>query len=277
MSSRGFKFVLGWIALLSFCLLAWISAACKGNIDSNRAPNSVSVFAAASLTEALGELKIVFERQNPGITVNLNLAGSQQLALEIEQGAQADVFASADSHWMSDVQVKQLIVLPPRIFAGNSLVVVTPKSNPAHIDQLQDLARPGLKIVIAAEAVPIGRYSREALEKLSHVPEFSSDYRTAVLRNVVSNEENVKAVLGKVQLAEADAGIVYRSDITAAVSDKVRVLEIPSEWNVVARYPIAVLKRASNPLAAEEFVALIMSEVGQHILRSHHFIPRNQL
>jgi molybdate transport system substrate-binding protein len=236
-------------------------------------PSTVTVFAAASLTESFRELGRLFEQQHPGISVQLSFAGSQQLALQLEQGAPADVFASADQHWMDYVKDKGLVEGETPVFARNRLTVIVPKSNPARIGKLQDLVRRGTKVVLAAEQVPVGKYSREALRKLAAAPGFPTDYGRRVVGNVVSQEENVKSVVSKVQLGEADAGIVYRSDITPAVARYVRQLDIPDEFNVIAEYPIAVTKPARNAESARLFVALVRSETGQRVLRAHRLIP----
>ena len=141
------------------------------------------------------------------------------------------------------------------------------------ISKLEDLTRRGIKLVVAAEAVPAGKYSRETLQNLAGAPGFPPEYDRRVLANVVSNEENVKAVVAKVQLGEADAGLVYRSDVTPAVARYVRVFEIPDPYNVIAAYPIAVLKEARNPEAARHFVELVSSDAGQRVLQRHGLLP----
>lgn len=235
---------------------------------------SITVFAAASLTEAFTVLGKVLEERMPDLRVAFNFAGSQQLALQIEQGARADVFASADQRWMEDLQRRGLILDTPREFARNRLVVIIPGSNPGKVTQLQDLARPGLKFVIAADAVPAGRYIRAALANLSRAPGFGRDFAQRVLKNVVSEEDNVKTVVAKVQLGEADAGAVYRSDVTRAVSDKVTAIDIPDPYNVIASYPIATT-RSGNP-TGQQFVALVLSPLGQQFLWGFNFLPPAQ-
>lgn len=232
--------------------------------------SSITVFAAASLTEAFTVLGRVFEERVP-LRVAFNFAGSQQLALQIEQGAQADVFASADQRWMKYLQQRGLILGAPREFARNRLVIITPRSNPGKITQLQDLARPGLKFVIEADAVPAGHYVREALAKLSRAPGFGPDFGQRVLKNVVSEEDNVKAVVAKVQLGEADAGAVYRTDVTQAVADKITAIDIPDPYNVIASYPIAIVK-GGNP-GGVQFATLILSQLGQQFLWGYNFLP----
>ena len=237
------------------------------------APSTLTVYAAASLTDAFKELGKKFDADHPGLTTRFNFAGSQQLALQIEQGAPADVFASADQRWMSYATEKGLIGGEPSVFARNRLVAIVPRTNPARIGSLQDLTHRGIKLVVPAEAVPAGKYSRETLQNLASAPGFPPEYNRRVLANVVSQEENVKAVVAKVQLGEADAGLVYRSDVTPAVARFVRVFEIPDPYNVIATYPIAVLKTARNPEAARQFVALVSSDAGQRVLQRHGMLP----
>lgn len=236
-------------------------------------PGTLTVFAAASLTESFRELGTKLEARTPGSSVVFNFAGSQQLALQLEQGAPADVFASADDRWMNYVKEKDLIDGEPKLFVRNRLVVIVPKTNPARIRDLPDLARKGTKIVLAAEAVPVGKYSREALRNLASAPGYPAEYDSRVVANVVSQEDNVKAVVSKVQLGEADAGIVYRSDVTPAVSRYVRAFDIPDQYNVIASYPIARVKASKNAQAAQAFIALVLSDEGQSVLRKHGFLP----
>ena len=149
--------------------------------------------------------------------MRFSFLGSQVLATQLAQGAPAEVFASADSRSMDAARAANRIDGMPFVFAQNKLVVIVPRTNPGRIGKLQDLARHGIKLVIGAESVPVGHYSREVLANLSRSPAFGSDFARRALSNVVSEEENVKAVVSKVQLGEADAGIVYRSDVTMAV------------------------------------------------------------
>ncbi|MBA3658839.1 MAG: molybdate ABC transporter substrate-binding protein [Gemmatimonadales bacterium] len=240
-------------------------------------PGTLTVYAAASLTEAFTELGQTLEASHPGLKVQFNFAGSQQLAAQLEQGAPADVFASADRRWMSYAAAKGMIVGADRIFARNRLVVIVPKTNPARIETLEDLSRRGIKLVLAAEAVPAGKYSRETLLNLGGAPGFPPQYARRVAANVVSQEENVKAVVAKVQLGEADAGMVYRSDVTSSVARYVRVFEITDPYNVIASYPIAALKESKNAMAAKWFIELVSSEAGQHVLQRHGFLPAEAL
>lgn len=253
----------------------WLLALLAGPVSTAIAQQSttLTVFAAASLTEPFSRLGKSLEAKHPGTTVRFNFAGSQQLVLQIQQGAKADVFASADERWMRTARDSGLVEGEPVIFARNALVVIVPRANPARIRRLQDLARSGAKVVIAAEAVPVGQYTRQMLDRLSAQPGFGTKYRQQVLANVASYEENVKGVVAKVQLGEADAGVVYRSDATGSVASQLSTLEIPEAANVLASYPIAVVRGAPSPEAARAFLALVESAEGQEVLRSAGFIP----
>ena len=200
------------VALVAFGLPA------LGPRLADPAPGTLTVYAAASLTESFRDLGRSLEQKHPGLTVEFSFAGSQQLALQLEQGAPADVFASADQRWMDYAKEKGLVEGEAPVFARNRLVLIVPRTNPARIGRLQDVARRGTKLVMAAEAVPVGKYTRESLQKLADANGFPRDYDRRVLANVVSQEENVKSVVSKVQLGEADAGFVYRSDVTPAVA-----------------------------------------------------------
>jgi len=236
-------------------------------------PAPLRVSAAASLAEAFTEIARGFERSHPGVAVRLNLAGSQQLAAQLEHGAVADVFASADERWMEHVAARGLLAGEARTFARNRLVVIVPRTNPARIGGLQDLARRGVKLVLGADAVPVGRYAREALERLAGSEGFERDFARRVLANVVSEEENVRAVVGKVQLGEADAGIVYRSDVPPALERLVRSFELPEPADVIARYRIAVLAGSPRPEAARAFVERVLSREGQAALARRGLLP----
>jgi molybdate transport system substrate-binding protein len=157
------------------------------------------------------------------------------------------------------------------VFARNRLTVIVPRANPARIVSLQDLSRRGVKLVLAAEAVPAGAYARRMLRSLSQEPGYPADFAERTLRNVVSNEENVRGVLGKVQLGEADAGVVYETDVSLASRRHVSTLAIPEAANVVAAYPIVAL-RGGNVEAARRFVALVRSDWGQGVLRKFGFL-----
>ncbi|MEX2238013.1 MAG: molybdate ABC transporter substrate-binding protein [Dehalococcoidia bacterium] len=239
--------------------------------DAFRIEGDLTVFAAASLTDAFGEMGSVLEANNPELDIEFNFASSNSLLTQIQEGAPADVYAAAAPNPV-DTAVEEGLVTTPEVFALNVPVIVVPADNPAGIESPADLANGGVKLVLAAEDVPIGTYSRQVITNLSQDPEYGDDYDDAVLDNVVSNESDVRAVLAKVELGEADAGIVYISD--AAVSgDKVRTIEFPEESNVIAEYPIAVVEDGDNGEAAAAFVEFVLSDVGQAILVEYGFQP----
>ena len=238
--------------------------------EASEPGTTLTVFAAASLTDAFGEIGRLFEEEYPGATVTFNFAGSNQLAAQIGEGAPADVFASANRRQMdAAVESGRIDASGVEIFVTNRLVVVYPSENPAGLSSLQDLAQPGLLLVLAAEGVPVGQYSLEFLHKASLDPQFGSPFREAVLSNVVSYEENVRSVLNKVELGEVDAGIVYTSD--AAGAEGLGRIEIPGPLNGIAEYPIAALNDSPNSDLAAAFVAWVLGDDGQAILAEYGF------
>jgi molybdate transport system substrate-binding protein len=226
-------------------------------------PKELTVFAAASLRESFEDLAKAFEAKSPGIKVRVNLAGSQELRTQIENGAQADVFASADQKHMATL-LKAKLVTAPRVFARNTPVIIVPKGNPAKVGAFDQLPK-AKKLVIGVPEVPIGTYTLQILDKAG------ADFKQKVLANVVSRELNVRQVMAKVSLGEADAGIVYRTDAIAA-KDKVEIIEIPAKLNVIAEYPVAVLTKAPQAAAARAFVDLLLSGDGQKRLAAAGFI-----
>ena len=238
------------------------------------ASGTLTVFAAASLTESFTELGQRFEADHPGVKVVFNLAGSQALSAQLGEGAPADVFASANTKEMTNaITAGRVADGSQKIFARNKLVVIYPMDNPAGLARLQDLAKPGLKLVLAAAEVPVGKYSVEFLDKAAQDAALGATFKDDVLKNVVSYEDNVKSVLTKVVLGEADAGIVYLTDISQANADKVGRLDIPDALNAVATYPIAAVSDAAQPDLAQAFVELVLSEQGQAILAKYGFLP----
>ena len=224
----------------------------------------LTVFAAASLSDSFKEIGMAFEKENPNVIVTFNFGGSQTLRAQLDQGAAADVFASADQRQMDlAIAAKVIAQSEMKVFATNQLAVITPKDNRADVQTLSDLARPGIKIALAAESVPLGVYTREVLSKMEK--SFGVNYKERVLKNVVSNEDNVKQVLAKVQLGEVDAGIVYRSDVVAAAP--IQIVPIPDEFNVVAHYPLAPVAQSSQKDLAEKFIAYLLSTNGQTLLK----------
>ncbi|GAC1630244.1 MAG: molybdate ABC transporter substrate-binding protein [Ktedonobacteraceae bacterium] len=258
---------------LVVCLLLAACGGSTGGGATTSTPKAVTlnVFAAASLTESFKELSTNFQAAHNGVTVRFNFGGSQLLEQQIASGAPSDVFASADTANMTKAANAGL-VSNPQIFVKNKLVVILPVTNPGKINSLKDLANKGVKIDIEGPTVPAGKYSLQVLGKMAQSSEFGSAYESAVKANFVSQEDNVKAVVTKVQLGEADAGFVYLTDVTQSVSDKVKEITIPDNFNVVAQYPIAVTKNSANASDAQAFVQYLLSTDGQAILQKYHFI-----
>ena len=236
--------------------------ACGGITRAALRPEEILVFAAASLTESFREIGSGFRYTHPDIRVRFNFGPSDGLATGLAESGAADVFASASPRWM-DAAARSPGVSDRAEFARNSLTVIVPPENPANIGTFRDLARPGLKLVLAATSVPAGGYAREALQRAGIA---------AAARNVVSNEEDVKGVVQKVVLGEADAGIVYRTDVTPAVSQRVRTIAIDQAHNVTASYQIAIVRRTRHPAAALAFITYVLG-AGQEVLREAGFLP----
>jgi molybdate transport system substrate-binding protein len=234
--------------------LALVLCACGGQgTGSLPAETSLTVFAAASLQPAFDKIGARLKTTN-NIKTTFNYAGTQTLTAQVQQGAQGDVFASADTAHMTTLQDAGLLSAPAKIFAHNKLEIAFAKGNPKHIQTLADLSRAGLVVVLADPSVPAGKYALQALSK-AHVT-----VRPASL------ELQVTGVLSKVALGEADAGIVYVSDIVT--SGKVGGVVIPDDQNVIADYPIAALKAGSNAAGVRAFLDLVLSSDGQAILKA---------
>lgn len=265
--------------LLCLSLLLAALAACSAppaGAPTVAHPATLTVFAAASLTESFGELGQLFEARRPGVTVVFNFAGSQQLVQQLAQGAPADLFASANNRQMqAAVETGRVDAASPQPFVHNRLVLITPADNRAGLASFADLARPGLKLVLAAPEVPAGQYAQDFLELAGQDPALGADFVAGVTQNIVSYEENVRAVLSKVALGEADAGIVYATD-AASAGDAVRILPIPDALNVVASYPLAPIANSAQAELAAQFIALVLSPEGQAVLARYGFDPAPQ-
>lgn len=231
------------------------------------------VFAAASLTEPFIEIGKRLELSHPGLKVVYNFGGSQMLRTQLELGAHADVFASADAVQMEQAKKSGVVQEESLIFVRNSLAVIVPQANPGQVTEFRDLAKPGIKLDLANANVPVGNYSRQAISKAS--VDYGADFAKQTLANIVSEEDNVKQVVTKVQLGEADAGIVYVSDVTPEIGKEVRIIPIPDAYNQIAAYPIARIKEGKNPVAAKAFISFVLSAEGQAILKAHNFAPVN--
>ncbi|MBA4181573.1 MAG: molybdate ABC transporter substrate-binding protein [Anaerolinea sp.] len=245
--------------------MAAVLAACGAG---DRGTPELRVYAAASLTDAFTEVAKQFEAAHPGVGVALNFGSSSTLAAQINEGAPADVFAPASAAQLAELAAGGRVE-SGRIFATNSLVVAAAKESP--VESFRDLARPGVRLVLAGKDVPAGEYAREALRKASTPEGYGTSFAASVLANLKSEEVNVRAALTKVELGEADAAVVYVTDLGAARG--VRSVAIPAEFNVVAEYPVALVHGANGRQLAEAFVAYLLSPEGQAILARHGFGP----
>ncbi len=230
------------------------------------ASRTLHVYAASSLAESFSAMERAFEAAHPGTDVVLAFAGSQALRLQIEQGAPADVFASADPAHMRAL-VERGSVRDERIFAHNRLVLIVPPENPARIESFHDLPRAG-SLVIGTESVPVGNYAREALRRMEAAGE--GGFAASVLARVASEESNARLVRAKVELGEADAAIVYRTDTVAAGG--VRTIEIPPDLNVNADYLIGIVEESARRELAEAWLAFVLSREGRELLARHGFV-----
>jgi molybdate transport system substrate-binding protein len=220
----------------------------------------INVFAAASLTASFNALGIAFHKANPGVGVNFNYAGTPTLVTQIEQGAPADVFASADTTNMDKLTADGFAMGSSQVFAHNQLEIVVAPGNPKGITGLADLAKPGLIYISEGPAVPAGKYSLQALAS------------AGVKVTPKSLETSVSAVISKIELGEADAGIVYKTDITAAAT-KVQGVPIAAANNVIAIYPIVAVKGTKSVDVANAFIGYVLSATGQSTLASFGFLP----
>jgi len=237
-----------------------------------QATQPLIVFAAASLTNAFEEIASGFEAANPGVNVLFNFAGSSDLVAQLSEGAPADVFASANGRQMQAARDAGRIAGWASTFAQNRLVLIVPVDNPAAITTLADVGQEGIRLVVAAEGVPIRDYTNTVLDRLAADPNYGNTYREAVLANIVSEEQNVRQVAAKVALGEADAGFVYASDVTPDISDQVIAIDIPDALNTIATYPIAITNDSAQPELAQAFIDYLLSDAGQDVLVAWNFI-----
>lgn len=254
------------------CVLALAAALVVGSIAQES--RTLIVFAAASLADAFEAIAADFEADNPGVDVLFSFGGSSELAAQIAEGAPADVFASANTRQMTAAQAAGRIdAEAPVTFARNKLTLIVPADNPARIESLADLARPGLVLVIASEGVPVRDYTETMLARLAEDPDFGAAYVGAFRANIASEEPNVRQVAAKVALGEADAGIVYASDVTPDLRGSVLSFAIPDAVNTIAEYPIAALNDTPQPELAQAFVDAVVSAAGQAALETWGFLP----
>ncbi|MCC6178128.1 MAG: molybdate ABC transporter substrate-binding protein [Chloroflexi bacterium] len=232
----------------------------------------LTVFAAASLADAFGEIGTLYTDQT-GIPVRFNFGASSQLRTQLEQGARADVFASADQAQMDRARAADVLDGDDVTFATNRLVIITPASDPGGIRSPADLARPGVRLVTAAPEVPIGAYTQAMLDAMSQSPEYGTEFKGRANANVVSREPNVRQVVAKIQLGEGDAAVVYLTDVTPQSAPDLRTIEIPAEVNMLAAYPIALVAGGPRTEAGASFIAFVLSPAGQGVLQNWNFTP----
>lgn len=264
--------------LLLLLLGSLLMAACgntstaSGSSTPTAAAVTLNIFAAASLTKSFNLIEGNYTKLHPNVTFKADYDSSSVLEQQLANGAPADIFASADATNMQKATTAGLVT-SSQVFAHNRLVVILPASNPGHISTLKDLANAGVKIDVAAATVPVGKYTLQVLANMAKSPDYGPTYAAAVLKNVVSKEENDAAIVQKVQLGEADAGVVYVSDINPATAAQFTSITIPDNFNVIASYPIAVLKNSTQSSEAQAFVQYVLSPAGQGVLKQYNFIP----
>jgi molybdate transport system substrate-binding protein len=234
-------------------------------------PAALTIFGAASLRGALDDVKAAYVALNPGSTITVSTDSSAALETQIEQGAPADVFLSADAANPQKLVAGGFASGEPVAFAGNKLTIIVPKGNPAGIASPKDLAKPGLKIIAAGDAVPVTKYATLLVKNLAAEAGYPANFESAYTANIASKEDNVKAVVSKIELGEGDAGIVYLTD--AAASDKVDTVDVPDEANVPATYAGVVVKASRNKDAAKAFLVWLAGPAGQAILAKFGFLP----
>lgn len=254
-----------WIAVVGLSLTL---PHCKqASENPQTGETALTVFAASSLREAFSAIGSDFKKTHPGVEITFNFAGSQELRTQLEHGAAADVFASADQKHMTEL-ARPGRVSSPVVFARNEPVLVVSRESAGSIRSLEDLPN-ATRIVIGVPEVPIGRYTLQILDLAS--TKFGADFRSRVEAHVVSRELNVRQVLTKVSLGEAQVGIVYRTDASTA-QDRVTVVTIPAALNVIAEYPIAAVANAAHPRLAHEWLDQVRSAEGQRALQNRGFI-----
>lgn len=240
-------------------LFLFVLAACG---RSENQQQTVTVFAASSLTDSFEDLKTAFETKHENVEIKLNFGASSALAAQINEGAEADVFASANLEQIEKVELSG----DPQLLTENRLVVVVYKDTP--LQTVEELASEGIKLVVAAPEVPIRVYTDTLLDSLNS--EYGQGFAASVMENVVSEEDNVRQVVLKVYLGEADAAIVYATDITPDIAETVRLVEIPENYQITAQLYIGTL--SDN---GQDFVEFVLSDEGQAILQKWGFVPVN--
>lgn len=242
-----------WLVLLAGC------TAVSGGLPQESP--QLTIFAASSLTDAFTELGAAFTKENDAVNIFMNFAGSSQLAVQLQEGAAADIFASANETQMAAVVAAHRIQAETvQTFATNRLSLIVPVDNPAGITALADLAKPDVQLILALPGVPVRDYTDAVVQTMDDA------FQEQFYANLVSEGVNVRQIVAQIALGEADAGIVYRSDVTPGVADSVRLIPLPEAQNVVALYPIGLAADAPQPALAQQFIDFTLSAEGQAIL-----------
>jgi len=257
----------GLAFLLLFVLFGAVSAA---ETDDKE----LIVFAAASLTGVVGDLDPIFEAGHPGVNVTTNLDSSATLETQIKEGAYADLFLPASTKNMDNL-IKEELAYKDSVtkYATNKLAIIVPVDNPAGITGFADLAKPGVKIVSETAEVPVRKYTEQVLNKTLNSTEYGKAFVDAFRANVVSEETNVATATAKVALGEVDVGITYYSDVTKDFADKITIIDIPQEFNVVATYEAGILTESTEKELAKEYIDLLSSDEGMSVLKNYNFLP----
>ena len=243
----------------------------SGSGGGKKQGGTLTILAASSLIDAFGELGKTFEKQNEGVAVKQSFESSSTLLTQIQQGAPADVFASAATEEMDTAVDDGLVAGKPQVFVKNREIIMVPNDNPADITEFEDVANPGVKLALAQKDVPAADYALQILDKAN--AQYGPDFKKDVLANVVSREADVRASVNRVVVSDADATFGYASDYTVDIRDRVKVVPIPPDLNIIATYPIAALEDAEHPGLAKKWVELVTSKQGQRVLKKWNFEP----
>jgi molybdate transport system substrate-binding protein len=243
----------------------------SGSGGGEKQGRTLTILAASSLIDAFGELGKTFEKQNEGVTVKQSFESSSTLLTQIQQGAPADVFASAATEEMDAAVEDGLVAGKPQVFVKNREIIMVPKDNSAGITEFEDVANPGVKLALAQKDVPAADYALQILDKAN--ARYGDDFEKKVLSNVVSRDADVRASVNRVVVGDADATFGYASDYTVDIRDRVKVVPIPPDLNIIATYPIAALDGSDHPGLAKKWVELVTSKHGQRVLKKWNFEP----
>jgi molybdate transport system substrate-binding protein len=258
------------LAIVVSILAAVLAACSSAGAAPSVAGGELTIFAAASLKGALDKAKVAYETANPGTTLTISTDSSSALETQIEQGAPADVFLSADTTNPKRLVDAGLTDGGPVTFAGNELTIIVPTANEAGITSPMDLAKSGIKVIAAGDEVPITKYATQLVDNLAKEAGYPADFAATYAGNVASKEDNVKAVVAKIELGEGDAGIVYVTD--AKASDEVTTIDVPASANVPATYDGVVVKASRNAAASMAFLDWFAGPDGQAILSDLGFL-----